>query len=76
MSLASSFINLSKCGPAFQAAIAALDAGRDVRRSSWPLGMFLRLEQSGLVAVYRNGLPSSPSWSGAQGQHSTDWIAV
>ncbi|MYM92505.1 Thoeris anti-defense Tad2 family protein [Duganella vulcania] len=73
--LADSFANLDKCGAPFQAAIAALDSGRDVRRASWPEGMFLRLEKNGLVAIYRRGRFSVVSWSGRD-QHdhfAGDW---
>lgn len=76
MKLADSFPNLVKCGEAFQAAIAWLDAGRDVRRASWPEGMFLRLDGSGLIGVYRQGRPSTPSWAGTDGHFATDWITV
>lgn len=76
MNLSSSFVNLDKCSESFQAAIAQLDAGRDVRRASWPVGMFLRLDRSGLVGIYRKGMPSIPSWSGMDGQHASDWTAV
>jgi hypothetical protein len=76
MNLASSFVNLDKCSEAFQAAIARLDAGHDVRRASWPVGMFLRLETSGLVGIYRNGTLSTPSWSGMDGQLAADWTTV
>lgn len=73
MKLADAFVNLDKCGPAFRQAIANLDAGLDVRRASWPAGMFLRLERTGLVGIYRDGKPSAPSWAGTEGHYETDW---
>ena len=73
MKLAEAFVNLDKCGAPFQAAIAALDAGKDVRRASWPVGMFLRLERTGLVAIYRNNKQSATSWSGMDEHFAADW---
>lgn len=68
-------INESLSSTEFRQALAALAEGRDVRRSSWPDGQFLRETDGGIVAVFRNQKMSAPSWSGpsVDEMNASDW---
>ena len=70
-------INQMACNPSFNEALAALENGKDVRRSSWPAGMVLR-KQGTQIAVIRDGQQLAPGWMGPSGAESdaADWIAL
>ncbi len=55
-------ISESACGPALLGALQSIDAGKDVRRASWPKGQFLRKADDGRIAVFRNDKVSRRSW--------------
>lgn len=71
-------INSQMCSDSFNAAFASLEAGRDIRRECWPANQFLRLEKTGLVAVYREGRMSSPAWIGPSSfeTDAEDWQVI
>ncbi|MBA9859191.1 Thoeris anti-defense Tad2 family protein [Ralstonia sp. 121560039-2] len=69
-------INEAVCSAALRLALKALGEGKDVRRSSWPEGQFLRKSQDGRITVFREGRFSSPSWEGPSSNEcdASDWV--
>jgi len=70
-------INRLACSSEFSAALDAVEAGRDVRRASWPEGMVLR-KQNDRIEVIRPGSEIAPPWQGPSTDESdaSDWHIV
>lgn len=70
-------INRIACSKEFTSVLDAVEVGKDVRRASWPEGMFLR-KQNDQIAVIRAGSIIAPAWMGPSTEDSeaTDWQIV
>lgn len=68
-------INSQLCSDSARTAFAALDAGKAVRRVSWPEGQFIQIQSNGVVGVVRTGSVVRPPWMGPSTAESdaTDW---
>jgi len=71
-------INQEACSKEFLLALDAVHAGKTIRRESWPEAQFLRKHNNETIAVFRNGVLSSPVWNGPRGDEldSSDWLVV
>lgn len=71
-------INQNACSKELLAAFEAAEAGKTIRRDTWPEGQFLRKHTTESIAVFRNGVLSAPAWGGPRGseQDATDWRVV
>ncbi len=71
-------INSNLCSSEFQAAFAALEGGRAIRRTIWPDGQHLKLLPTGIVGVVRAGREIAPPWMGPSNDESnaTDWQII
>jgi len=71
-------INSNLCSSEFQAAFAALERGRAIKRAAWPEGQQLKLLPTGIVGVIRSGSKIAPPWMGPSNDESdaTDWQII
>lgn len=72
-------MNSDACSPEFLSAFNAVRVGKNIRRSSWPDGQFLKVHaMTDSIAVFRNNVLTAPMWYGPRGseQDATDWIVV
>lgn len=70
-------INQVACSPEFTAALAAVQAGTDVRMARWPDGMCLR-KLGEQIVVIRDGQKIAPGWMGPSGAEAeaSDWLVL
>lgn len=73
-----SAINRVACSPEYLAAFDALEAGRNVRRASWPDGQYIQRRPDGRISVFRTGAAYAPAWQGPSSAESdaADWQII
>lgn len=65
------------CSQQFSNALASVEAGKDIRRSSWPQGIFLRKVGERIVMIWSTQ-GTQTDWSGPSVHDSTaqDWQVI